>query len=88
MSGWLRRPSAWSLAPPVARAPSDAIARGDTGYAGYAVESGDAEALRSVGEWLDPPLGSGGAGHVRLNFATSSAILTEAVRRMGALVEG
>ncbi|CDO89455.1 cystathionine beta-lyase [Mycobacterium triplex] len=27
--------------------------------------------------------GSGGAGHVRLNFATSQAILTEAVSRMG-----
>jgi cystathionine beta-lyase len=35
-----------------------------------------------------PAFGSGGEGHVRLNFATSSAILTEAVRRMGALVEG
>ncbi len=29
--------------------------------------------------------GSGGAGHVRLNFATSQAILTEAVKRMGAV---
>ncbi|MGI8947987.1 MAG: MalY/PatB family protein [Ornithinimicrobium sp.] len=28
--------------------------------------------------------GTGGAGHVRLNFATSPAILTEAVQRMGA----
>ena len=28
--------------------------------------------------------GSGGGGHVRLNFATGSAILTEAVERMGA----
>nr|WP_304049267.1 aminotransferase class I/II-fold pyridoxal phosphate-dependent enzyme [Jatrophihabitans endophyticus] len=28
--------------------------------------------------------GTGGAGHVRLNFATSSAILTEAVERMAA----
>ena len=28
--------------------------------------------------------GSGGAGHVRLNFATSQEILTEAVRRMAA----
>lgn len=27
--------------------------------------------------------GSGGAGHVRLNFATSQAVLTEAVTRMG-----
>lgn len=27
--------------------------------------------------------GSGGAGHIRLNFATSQAILTEAVERMG-----
>ena len=30
--------------------------------------------------------GTGGAGHVRLNFATSAAVLTEAVRRMGAAV--
>ena len=29
--------------------------------------------------------GSGGAGHVRLNFATSAAILTEAVTRMGSV---
>jgi bifunctional pyridoxal-dependent enzyme with beta-cystathionase and maltose regulon repressor activities len=28
----------------------------------------------------------GGEGHVRLNFATSSAILTEAVTRMGQAV--
>jgi cystathionine beta-lyase len=28
--------------------------------------------------------GTGGAGHVRLNFATSSAILAEAIERMGA----
>ncbi len=27
--------------------------------------------------------GTGGAGHVRMNFATSQAILTEAVSRMG-----
>lgn len=31
--------------------------------------------------------GTGGAGHVRLNFATSPAILTEAVERMGAAVD-
>lgn len=31
--------------------------------------------------------GSGGAGHVRLNFATSKAILTEAVSRMGRALE-
>jgi cystathionine beta-lyase len=30
--------------------------------------------------------GSGGAGHVRLNFATSQAVLAEAVSRMGAVV--
>ncbi len=30
-----------------------------------------------------PAFGTGGAGHVRLNFATSSRILSEAVRRMG-----
>ena len=29
------------------------------------------------------PFGAGGAGHVRLNFATSPAILTEAVTRLG-----
>ncbi|MGB6245242.1 MULTISPECIES: MalY/PatB family protein [Gordonia] len=32
--------------------------------------------------------GTGGAGHVRLNFATSTAILTEAVTRMGAVAGG
>lgn len=30
--------------------------------------------------------GTGGAGHVRLNFATSAAVLTEAVERMGRAV--
>lgn len=35
-----------------------------------------------------PTFGSGGAGHVRLNFATSPAILTEIVRRMGRLTPG
>ncbi|MGO1975222.1 MAG: MalY/PatB family protein [Propionibacteriaceae bacterium] len=30
-----------------------------------------------------PAFGSGGAGHVRLNFATSTEILTEAIQRMG-----
>jgi cystathionine beta-lyase len=33
-----------------------------------------------------PTFGPGGAGHVRLNYATSQAILTEAVERMGAAV--
>jgi cystathionine beta-lyase len=32
--------------------------------------------------------GTGGAGHVRLNFATSQAILTEAVSRMGRALAG
>lgn len=32
--------------------------------------------------------GTGGAGHVRLNFATSPAILTEAVSRMGRALAG
>lgn len=32
--------------------------------------------------------GTGGAGYVRLNFATSPAILTEAVRRLGAAIAG
>lgn len=31
-----------------------------------------------------PEFGSGGSGHVRLNLATSSAVITEAVRRMAA----
>jgi cystathionine beta-lyase len=31
--------------------------------------------------------GSGGAGHVRLNFGTSQAVLIEAVRRMGEVVD-
>jgi len=34
-----------------------------------------------------PDFGPGGAGHVRLNFATSTAVLTEAVERMAAAVE-
>ena len=33
-----------------------------------------------------PTFGTGGVGHVRLNYATSQAILTEAVERMGASV--
>jgi cysteine-S-conjugate beta-lyase len=33
-----------------------------------------------------PNFGSGGAGHARLNFATSPELLTEAVRRMAAAV--
>jgi cystathionine beta-lyase len=32
-----------------------------------------------------PAFGTGGEGHVRLNFATSQAVLSEAVRRMGAV---
>lgn len=32
--------------------------------------------------------GSGGAGHVRVNFATSQAILTEALSRMGGALDG
>lgn len=32
--------------------------------------------------------GTGGAGHVRLNFATSRAILTEALSRMGRALAG
>jgi cystathionine beta-lyase len=32
------------------------------------------------------PFGTGGAGHVRLNLATSPELLTEAVRRMAAAV--
>jgi cystathionine beta-lyase len=31
-----------------------------------------------------PSFGTGGAGHVRLNFATSPELLTEAVRRLAA----
>ncbi|MFE2074105.1 MalY/PatB family protein [Streptomyces misionensis] len=34
-----------------------------------------------------PPFGTGGAGHARLNLATSPGILTEAVRRMAAAVK-
>ncbi|MET9174547.1 aminotransferase class I/II-fold pyridoxal phosphate-dependent enzyme [Streptomyces misionensis] len=34
-----------------------------------------------------PPFGTGGAGHTRLNLATSPDILTEAVRRMAAAVK-
>lgn len=35
-----------------------------------------------------PAFGTGGAGHVRLNFATSQAILTEAIERMGKVTGG
>ncbi|MEV5427863.1 aminotransferase class I/II-fold pyridoxal phosphate-dependent enzyme [Streptomyces sp. NPDC052701] len=34
------------------------------------------------------PFGTGGAGHVRLNLATLPEVLTEAVRRMAAVVRG
>jgi cystathionine beta-lyase len=34
------------------------------------------------------PFGAGGGGHVRLNFATSPAILTEAVARLGRALDG
>ena len=34
-----------------------------------------------------PTFGRGGEGHVRLNMATSPAILTELVQRIGAVVE-
>ncbi|MFF5981970.1 MalY/PatB family protein [Streptomyces olindensis] len=33
------------------------------------------------------PFGTGGAGHVRLNLATSSEVITEAVRRMAAALD-
>ena len=33
-----------------------------------------------------PAFGTGGDGHVRLNYATSAAILTEAVERMAGAV--
>ncbi len=34
-----------------------------------------------------PTFGTGGAGHVRLNYATSRAVLSEAVERMGTVLE-
>lgn len=39
-----------------------------------------------VGLSAGTAFGSGGSGHVRLNFATSQAILTEALERMGRAV--
>lgn len=39
-----------------------------------------------VGLSAGTAFGSGGSGHVRLNFATSQAILTEAIQRMGRAV--
>jgi cystathionine beta-lyase len=42
----------------------------------------DARVALSAG----PAFGTGGAGHVRLNYATSRAVLEEAVRRMGIVV--
>lgn len=35
-----------------------------------------------------PAFGTGGSGHVRLNFATSAEILTEAIQRMGKVTRG
>ena len=37
---------------------------------------------------VGPDFGTGGAGHVRLNFATSTAVLTEAVQRMADAAAG
>jgi cystathionine beta-lyase len=48
-----------------------------------------AEAFRERGKVAlnsGPEVGTGGAGHVRLNLATSPEILTEAVDRMAASV--
>jgi len=44
------------------------------------------EAEARVGLSAGAAFGSGGAGHARLNFATSRAILTEAIERMGRAV--
>jgi cystathionine beta-lyase len=44
----------------------------------------EARVSLSDGAWF----GSGGVGHVRLNFACPRAILTEALERMRAAVEG
>ena len=35
-----------------------------------------------------PAFGTGGAGHVRLNYATSAEVLEQALGRMGAVVAG
>ena len=35
-----------------------------------------------------PAFGTGGAGHVRLNYATSAEVLEQALARMGAVVDG
>jgi cystathionine beta-lyase len=35
-----------------------------------------------------PAFGTGGAGHVRLNYATSREVLEQAVVRMGGVVAG
>lgn len=66
---------------------SDADADGDSGRPGIITELAgparffldEARVALSSGHVF----GAGGAGHVRLNFATSGAILTEAVTRMG-----
>jgi cysteine-S-conjugate beta-lyase len=61
----------------------DAAALGDV-----TVTTGPAAAFLDRGRVAlssGPAFGTGGAGHVRLNFATSRPVLTEAVRRMGAV---
>jgi cystathionine beta-lyase len=62
----------------------DAAALGDV-----TVTTGPAAAFLDRGRVAlssGPAFGTGGTGRVRLNFATSQAVLTEAVRRMGAVV--
>ena len=54
-----------------------------------AYQAQDAEVFLARGQVAvnsGPTFGTGGAGHVRLNLATSPEILTEAVRRMAASV--
>ncbi|RFU88171.1 pyridoxal phosphate-dependent aminotransferase [Streptomyces triticagri] len=63
--------------------PAEATARGNV-----SATAGPAAAFLQqarVALSAGPAFGTGGSGHIRLNFATSTAILTEAVERMGTL---
>lgn len=66
-------------------AEGDELTRGDV-----SVSSGPAATFLErgkVGLSSGPAFGRQGAGHVRLNFATSAAILTEAIQRMAAAAQ-
>jgi bifunctional pyridoxal-dependent enzyme with beta-cystathionase and maltose regulon repressor activities len=65
----------FELAAPVVAALQQALADSDAGYAGSAGEPGER-------------FGAAGAGHLRLNFATSEEILALAIGRMAGALRG